>query len=100
MTRPDISFSVNKLSQFLQRPIVNHWNSCKRVLWYLKGTSTYGLLFKPVDRMVLTGFSDADYANCLDDKRSVTGYAVYLGENLIVWCARKQKMVARSTVES
>ena len=69
MTRLDISFSVNKLSQFLQKPTVNHWNSYKRVLRYLKGTSTYGLLFKPVDRMFLTSFSDANYANYLDDKR-------------------------------
>ena len=100
MTRLDISFSVNKLSQFLQSPTENHWNSCKRVLRYLKGTSMYGLLFQHVDRMVLYGFSDADYANCPDDKRSVTGYAIYLGSNLIAWRAQKQKGVARSSAES
>ena len=100
MTRPDISFSVNKLSQFLQNPTVNHWNACKRVLRYLKGTTNFGLLFKPVQRMTLTGFSDADYANCLDDRRSVTGYVVYLSDNLIAWSARKQKVVARSNAES
>ena len=100
MTILDIAFSVNKLSQFLQSHTVNHWNACKRVLRYLKGTSTYGLLFRPVTKMTLIGYSDADYANCLDDRRSITRYAIYLGENLIASCARKQKVVARSSVES
>ena len=50
--------------------------------------------------MAIIGYSDVDYANCLDDGRSVTGYAVYLGENLIAWWARKQQVVARSSAES
>ena len=57
-------------------------------------------MFKPVDRILLSGFLDADYANCIDDRRSVTCYAVYLGENLVAWSARKQKVVARSNTES
>ena len=57
-------------------------------------------MFKPVDRILLSGFLDADYANCIDDRRSVTCYAVYLGENLVAWSARKQKVVARSSAES
>ena len=100
MTRLDISFSVNKLSQFLQSPNVNHWNACKRVLRYLKGTNTYSLLFKPITRMALTGFADAHYVNCIDHKRSITWYAIYLGENLMAWCARKQKEVAKSSAKS
>ena len=50
--------------------------------------------------MVLNGFSDADYANCLDDRRPMTGYAIYLGGNLIARYACKQKVVARSSAES
>ena len=50
--------------------------------------------------MVLNRFSNADYANCLDDRRSVTGYVIYLGGNLIAWSARKKKFVARSSAES
>ena len=46
MTRPDISYMVSKLSQFLQNPIDFHWKACKRVLHYLKGTITHGLHFK------------------------------------------------------
>ena len=50
--------------------------------------------------MVLNCFSDADYENCLDDRRSVIGYAIYLGGNLIAWSARKKKVGARSNAES
>lgn len=46
-TRTDIAFVVNKLSQYLQAPTINHWQACKRVSWFLKGTSTMGISFKP-----------------------------------------------------
>ena len=60
MARPDISFAVNKLSQFLQEPTVQHWSVCKHVLRYLKGTSQLGLHFKLALRMNVECFSDAN----------------------------------------
>ena len=60
MTRPNISFAVNKLSQYLQNPTVQHWSACKHVLRYLKRTSQLGLHFKPALRLTLECFSDAD----------------------------------------
>ena len=61
MTRPDLSFPVNKLSQFLQNPSVRHWQACKRILRYVKGTLNHGIVFKSNGRLELEGYADADW---------------------------------------
>ncbi|KAK6160582.1 hypothetical protein DH2020_003963 [Rehmannia glutinosa] len=96
MTRPNISYAVNKLSQFLHSPTINHWKACKRVLRFLHGTCHIGLLFKPISRMMLEGFADVDWASSIDDRRSTSGYYVYLGGNFIIWSSKKQHVVART----
>ena len=89
MTRPDISFVVNKLSQYLREPIIQHWSACKHVLRYLKGTSQLGLHFKPALRLNLECFSDVDWASNLDDRRLTSGHYVFLASNLIYWSSKK-----------
>lgn len=63
ITRPELSFSVNKVCQFMSNPKENHWLAVKRILRYLKGTLHFGLHLKPAPRTVplsLLGFCDAD----------------------------------------
>ncbi|KAH9753212.1 retrovirus-related pol polyprotein from transposon RE1 [Citrus sinensis] len=85
LTRPEIAFSVHKLSQYVSAPSLQHLMACKRVLRYLKATQNYGLKFVKEGDMKLTCFTDADWAGDLDDRKSVGAYCVYLGHNLISW---------------
>ncbi|XP_031268628.1 uncharacterized protein LOC116127096 [Pistacia vera] len=85
LSKPDISYSVNKLSQFLKAPTQLHWQACKRLLRYLKSTSNYGLQFCPSHRFNLKCYTDADWACNPLDRRSTGGCCVFLGSNLIQW---------------
>ncbi|WVZ53816.1 hypothetical protein U9M48_004708 [Paspalum notatum var. saurae] len=100
LTWPDISFSVNKVCQFLHSPTTVHWTAVKRILRYVQGTVNTGLKFSKSPSMLVSGFADADWAGCPDDRRSTGGFAVYLGSNLISWCAKKQPTVSRSSTEA
>ncbi|XP_019241541.1 PREDICTED: uncharacterized protein LOC109221518 [Nicotiana attenuata] len=99
-TRPDISYVVNKLSQFMHRPTVIHWTGVKRVLRYLKQTITHGLFFKKQSDHALHIYSDADWAGDLTDRSSTSAYVIYLGLNPISWSSKKQHSIARSSTEA
>ncbi|KAL5765253.1 hypothetical protein ACOSQ2_017847 [Xanthoceras sorbifolium] len=99
-TRPDISFVVNRLSQFLSSPNDIHWQACKHILRYLKGTSGLGLVFRPAASLHLEAFADADWASCVDDRHSTSGCCVFLGPNLINWYSRKQQVVSKSSTKA
>ncbi|GMI74888.1 cysteine-rich RLK (RECEPTOR-like protein kinase) 8 [Hibiscus trionum] len=100
LTRPDIAFTVNKVSQFMNCPREPHWRAVKRILRYLKGTISHGLCYKAAGGFQLICYSDADWAASIEDRRSTTGYCVYLGHNPIAWCSKKQSVVSRSTSEA
>ncbi|XP_016164021.1 uncharacterized protein LOC107606473 [Arachis ipaensis] len=100
ITRPEICYSVNKLSQFVQAPLESHWRLVKRVLRYLNGTASYGLHLKQESSMGITAYSDSDWAGDPDDRKSTSGYCIFLGANLISWASKKQTVVARSSTEA
>jgi histone deacetylase 1/2 len=77
LTRPDISFSVNKVCQYLHAPTTVHWTAVKRILRYIKDTLTTGLTFKKSMSTLISAFSDADWAGCVDDRRSTGGFAIF-----------------------
>ena len=83
LTRPDIAFSVNKVCQFLHAPTTVHWTAVKMILRYVKLTASIGLKISKSSSTLVSAFSDADWAGCLDDRRSTGAFAVFLGSNLV-----------------
>jgi histone deacetylase 1/2 len=100
LTRPDISFAMNKVCQFLSRPTDVHWEAVKRILRYVKGTLHTGLRFRKSNSTSISIFTDADWAGCVDDRRSTGGFAVFVGPNLVSWSSKKQPSVSRSSTEA
>ncbi|XP_057791336.1 uncharacterized mitochondrial protein AtMg00810-like [Salvia miltiorrhiza] len=100
LTRPDITFVVNNLSQFVSKPCNGHLLAAERVLKYLKGTIGHGLFFSKTSTFSLSAFCDADWAACPDTRKSVAGFDVFLGSSLISWRSKKQNTISRSSVEA
>ncbi|KAL0322509.1 UNVERIFIED_CONTAM: Retrovirus-related Pol polyprotein from transposon RE2 [Sesamum angustifolium] len=99
-TRPDISYSVQQLSQFLTRPCEAHWRAAVHVVRYLKGTPTKGLFLPSKSSFELRAYCDADWASCSDSRRSLTGFCIFFGDALISWKTKKQSTILRSTAEA
>ena len=99
-TRPDISAAVGTMSQFMSNPIQSHWFGVKRILRYLRGTSSYGLIYNGCDDNELVGFSDADWAGDLNTRRSTSGFIFKLGSSVITWSSKRQDTVAKSSTEA
>jgi hypothetical protein len=99
-TRPDICFATQQLSQFLSEPTINHYNAACRVIRYLKHNPGRGLLFPRSSDLQILGFTDADWAGCLDTRKSTTGYCFFIGSSLVSWKAKKQTTVSRSSSEA
>ena len=86
VTRPEISYSVNKACQFMAQPLESHWKAVKRILRYLGGTLQSSLhLVKSAQPPALRGFCDVDWASDVDDRRSTSGACAFLGPNLVSW---------------
>jgi hypothetical protein len=98
-TRPDLGYSISTLSAYMADPGEQHWKAMKRVFRYLQHTANYRLELGGND-LTLQGYSDADWANSRDDRRSVTGYIFTLGAGVISWKSQRQKTVALSSTEA
>ncbi|XP_019253924.1 PREDICTED: uncharacterized protein LOC109232620 [Nicotiana attenuata] len=99
-TRPDISFSVQHLSQFLQKPQVPHMMAAIHVLRYLLNDPAQGILLSSFDDFSLVGFSDSDWGSCAISRTSVSGFYISLGGSPVSWKSKKQPTISLSSTEA
>ena len=98
-TRPDIAYSVSKLSRYTSNPSEDHWKPLTRVLRYLGYTRDYGLHYSGYPG-VLEGYSDANWISDTSDSMATSGYVFTLGGAAVSRKSSKQTVIARSTMES
>ena len=100
ITRPDISYAVQTLSQFMQSPKKSHMEAATRVIRYLKGSVGQGIWLHSEPTNIITCWCDSDWAACPNTRRSITGYVIKFGESLVSWKSKKQQTVSRSSAEA
>jgi len=100
VSRPDINYAVNEVSRYNNNPGKPHWMAVKRIFRYLKGTSTVKLEFSRDNNKELSGYCDADWANDLENRRSISGFVFKFGGGAVSWSSKKQSTVALSTMEA
>ena len=99
-TRPDIAFAVGMLGRYQSNPGVDHWKAAKKVLRYLQGTKDYMLTYRRTENLEVIGYSDSDYAGCIDSLKSTSGYVFMLASGAVSWRSAKQTLIATSTMEA
>ncbi|CAN1766567.1 Retrovirus-related Pol polyprotein from transposon TNT 1-94 [Linum perenne] len=99
-TRPDITFAVSVVSQFMHSPGASHFDAVYRIIRYLKGSPGKGLMFRRRGNLQVEVYTDADWAGDVNDRRSTSGYCTFIGGNLVSWRSKKQPVVTRSSAEA
>ncbi|KAG6491761.1 hypothetical protein ZIOFF_046699 [Zingiber officinale] len=99
-TWPDLSYSVEMTSRYMERPTIMHHKVVKQILRYLKGTIYFGLAYiKGPQEIRVFGYSNSDLVGDLDGRKSTSGMTFYFNESLVSQNSQKQKTVALSSCE-
>ena len=88
-SRPDFTFSVGVCARYQTAPKESHLTAMKRIIRYINGTPDYGLWYSKDSNASLAGYSDADWAGSVDDRKSTSRGCFYLGNNLVSWMSKK-----------
>jgi len=100
-TRPDITYAVNRLASYTANPSLQHVTAIKRILRYLSGTRSHGIIYKalPQQQDLFHGFADAAFMNS-DERLSTSGYVFIASNGAITWSLKKQAIQAQSSTEA
>ena len=99
-TKSDLSYSMNRLSQFLAKPRVPHSQEIHHVLQYVKSTIGQSLFFSCTSSTKFKGFVDSGQVSCLDTRKSIGGFCVLIGDSLVSQKSKKQHMVSKSSTKA
>lgn len=100
VTRPDISFSVQQLSQFMHKPKQSHLDTAIRIVKSIKNQPGLGLFFSVESDLQLKAYCDSDWASCPETRRSITCFCIKFGDSLVSWKVNKQNTASKSSAES
>ena len=97
-SQPDISYAVGSISRFMKAPTTEHWAAVKQVPRYVAGTLKFGCRYKKGEpEPQLVGYSDADFAGDVDDRKSTSEPVLVFGKRVISWQSQQQKVLALSS---
>ena len=100
MSRPDLAFSLNVVSRFLNKHDESHWQALRRILKYLIRSIDDRILYQArKSDFCLSGFSDSDFAGDMETRRSTSGFVFCLASGAVTWVSQRQKIVTFSTTE-
>ena len=99
-TQPDIAYDVQQICLYMHDPREPHLTALKRILKYIRGMLHMGLVLRPSSSAELVVYSDADWAGCPETRKSTSGFAVFLGDNLVSWSSKRQNTDSRSSAEA
>jgi len=96
ITRPDLSYAVGLVSQFMQTPRKPHLDAARRILRYIKSTLDYGLFYEAGREIQVIGYTNADWAGSISDRRSTSGFVFSFGSAVVSWSSKKQPLPCRA----
>ncbi|XP_071727334.1 uncharacterized mitochondrial protein AtMg00810-like [Rutidosis leptorrhynchoides] len=99
-TRPDISYAVQQICLHMHDPKECHMHALRRIIRYIRGTISHGLLIIKSCISSLVSYTDADWGGCPDTRCSTSGYCVFFRGNLVSWSAKRQPIVSSSSAEA
>jgi len=99
-TTPYLLLSVGIVSRYMEEPSYSHWKVLKRILRYIRGTISLRLYYTKSDNYELVGYSDSDWCEDVDDRKSTSRYVFFMGHTTFTWLSKKQPIVTLSTCEA